>query len=155
MRRIPFLIWWVAIFIGLGWQWALAMWVTWRLIRWSMRRSQRRTYKAPPPSSIPLPEGYDRVRESIDKRTKTMVLTRDGRRCRNPRCRTKRGPFHLDHIWPVSRGGTNRPCNLQTLCVPCNLAKSDKVPHWSLVPKGEPIHYTEEELDAFRKMGLA
>ncbi len=32
----------------------------------------------------------------------------------------------LDHITPVSRGGTDHPTNLQPLCGACNLAKSDR-----------------------------
>jgi 5-methylcytosine-specific restriction endonuclease McrA len=156
MKRLAIVIWWVALVILVGWQLALAAFITWRLVRWSLRRSSRRTFTTPPePTDIPLPEGYDRIREHIDKRTKAMVMARDGWRCRNPRCRTKTGPFHCDHIWPVARGGTNRLVNLQTLCATCNRTKSANVPHWSLVPKGEPIHYTQAELDAFHAMGLA
>jgi 5-methylcytosine-specific restriction endonuclease McrA len=35
--------------------------------------------------------------------------------------------LEVDHITPVSRGGTNDPANLQTLCRPCNLAKSNRI----------------------------
>lgn len=31
--------------------------------------------------------------------------------------------YHVDHIWPVIRGGTNDRRNLQVLCRPCNLKK--------------------------------
>lgn len=36
--------------------------------------------------------------------------------------------FHVDHVIPLSRGGSNWPENLQLLCVPCNLSKADKLP---------------------------
>ena len=36
--------------------------------------------------------------------------------------------YHLDHIKPLSRGGTNQRTNLQLLCPPCNLSKSAKDP---------------------------
>jgi len=39
-------------------------------------------------------------------------------------CGDKESKFHLDHIIPRSRGGSNRPNNLQWLCATCNLAKS-------------------------------
>ncbi len=35
--------------------------------------------------------------------------------------------LEIDHITPVSRGGTNDPGNLQTLCRACNQAKSNRI----------------------------
>lgn len=36
--------------------------------------------------------------------------------------------YHIDHIMPLARGGSNYPKNIQILCGPCNLRKSDKDP---------------------------
>ena len=36
--------------------------------------------------------------------------------------------YHVDHIQPISRGGTNNRSNLQLLCKPCNLAKHCRDP---------------------------
>ena len=36
-------------------------------------------------------------------------------------------PYHIDHIVPLSRGGSNWPSNLQLLCAPCNLSKHNSV----------------------------
>lgn len=35
---------------------------------------------------------------------------------------------HLDHIYPVSKGGTNTDDNVQLLCQSCNARKGDKLP---------------------------
>lgn len=36
------------------------------------------------------------------------------------------GKFELDHIYPLSRGGSNSPSNLACACVRCNRSKNDK-----------------------------
>ena len=37
-------------------------------------------------------------------------------------------PATIDHIIPVSRGGTSQATNLQLLCYKCNFKKDDKLP---------------------------
>lgn len=39
------------------------------------------------------------------------------------KCGTDKGPFHVDHIRPYSKGGWNVESNLQLLCAPCNIRK--------------------------------
>lgn len=50
---------------------------------------------------------------------------RDGFAC--ARCGNTDGDLQIDHIHPISKGGGNDLVNLQLLCPPCNLAKSDTV----------------------------
>jgi 5-methylcytosine-specific restriction endonuclease McrA len=55
-----------------------------------------------------------------------------------PACRATlaKGNYHLDHIKPLARGGTNHQTNLQLLCPPCNLSKSAKDPIDFMQSKG-------------------
>ena len=44
-------------------------------------------------------------------------------------CRVSFGPkYHVDHVVPLSAGGSNDKTNLQILCAPCNLSKGAKHP---------------------------
>lgn len=53
---------------------------------------------------------------------------------------THAGPFHLDHIVPVARGGCAHLHNLQHLCARCNQAKGASLPP---VGTGCPVFWAE------------
>jgi len=40
--------------------------------------------------------------------------------------------WHIDHVWPLSKGGLNNDGNIVITCPPCNLVKKDKLPHESV-----------------------
>jgi hypothetical protein len=63
-------------------------------------------------------------RDPIPEDVKLLVWARDGGAC--VRCGSKRD-LHFDHIIPVAKGGGNLVKNIQILCQPCNLRKSDKI----------------------------
>jgi 5-methylcytosine-specific restriction endonuclease McrA len=45
-------------------------------------------------------------------------------------CRKKiQGPLQIDHVLPLSKGGTNRLENVVPCCARCNLSKGSKLPH--------------------------
>jgi HNH endonuclease len=64
-----------------------------------------------------------RKRQRIPDVTREAVFVRDGWKCRN--C-TSRWRLTIDHIIPISQGGSDRMNNLQTLCGPCNSSKGTK-----------------------------
>lgn len=49
--------------------------------------------------------------------------------CQIPLVKTGKGKYHVDHIQPISRGGSDDASNLQLLCPPCNYSKSAKDPY--------------------------
>lgn len=68
-----------------------------------------------------------RERSRLTPKLRTDILRRDGSRCRVCGASTATGAaLHVDHIVPVSHGGLTEFSNLQTLCQPCNLGKSNR-----------------------------
>lgn len=67
-------------------------------------------------------------RSGISAGVRWRVFERDGRRCVVCGRAASAGiELHVDHIVPVSRGGGDSIENLQVLCAPCNLGKSNRV----------------------------
>ena len=76
--------------------------------------AEQRRRNAPP---IP------RKRQAIHQRLRWAIFKRDNYRCL--RCGYD-SELEIDHIVPFSRGGTNHPSNLQTLCRRCNAKKGNR-----------------------------
>lgn len=70
--------------------------------------------------SKPDPTHQKQGRKKIPGHVRTEVYERDLYRC--VQCGTHL-KLTLDHIVPWSKGGTDTPDNLQTLCQPCNSRK--------------------------------
>ncbi len=67
-----------------------------------------------------------RTPRSINWRLRALVLMRDSARCRLCGANPSSGAIlHVDHIRPWSKGGETVLENLQILCEPCNIGKSD------------------------------
>lgn len=49
-----------------------------------------------------------------------------GEACMNPVCQAPESPLTIDHVRPVSRGGTNTMDNVQILCAKCNESKGNR-----------------------------
>ena len=63
-------------------------------------------------------------RNPINAALRHEALVRDGYRCLECGASNKEISLEVDHIIPVSQGGTDELHNLQTLCITCNRAKN-------------------------------
>jgi hypothetical protein len=77
----------------------------------------------------PLPSELDVLApprsRTIPQAVKNEVWRRHTGRCAV--CAITDGPWHIDHVYPFSKGGTNAIDNLQVLCAPCNLRKGARL----------------------------
>ena len=64
-------------------------------------------------------------RKRKDKK-RTQIALRDGYKCIY--CGDKTPPFQIDHVKPLSKGGSNNINNLVFSCSTCNNLKANKLP---------------------------
>lgn len=65
------------------------------------------------------------IRSHMSPRIALAVFRRDSFTC--AACGIAGGDLTVDHIVPVTRGGTNDPDNLRTMCRSCNARKNDRL----------------------------
>lgn len=80
----------------------------------------------------------NKKRRTIPLGLRIRVLERDGFRCRYCGRTPKFVELHVDHITPVSAGGSDAIENLATACIECNLGKGARTDI-------RPIHATNEK----------
>lgn len=73
-----------------------------------------------------MQNGFTPQRKPITKSIRHEVFVRDGYKCVECGATKEDTRLHVDHIIPVSQGGTDELSNFQTLCEACNLAKSNR-----------------------------
>lgn len=66
-----------------------------------------------------------RIRKNLTTRQRFAVLKRCGFACAYCGSRPPLVVLHVDHVVPVSKGGTNAPENLVAACELCNQGKSN------------------------------
>ncbi len=94
-------------------------------------------------------------RTAISTRTRFEIFKRDNFTCQYCGSHPPSIVLHIDHITPVSGGGTNSRDNLVTSCDSCNLGKSNvplsMVPQ-SLKDKCHDIAEREKQLKGYYKI---
>ncbi len=77
-------------------------------------------------SQIPPPPGRENaiIATGVTRTQRVRILERDGYKCQA--CGATEH-LCIDHVLPVSRGGDSSDDNLQTLCMPCNTKKGNKL----------------------------
>lgn len=69
----------------------------------------------------------ENVRNPVSAQQRLKVLVRDRFTCTYCGAIGPETELEVDHIHPVSKGGSNHISNLTTACKPCNLKKRDSV----------------------------
>jgi len=76
------------------------------------------------------------------QRVREVIFARDGGICMKCGKRVAKNDFHVDHIHPVSKGGSEWDLkNLELSCQKCNLSKGTKV-----LPLTQPSPKQEQEV---------
>jgi hypothetical protein len=83
------------------------------------------------------------ARKPIGKRLRFAIFARDQFTCRYCGAQPPEVVLHVDHVLPVSKGGTNEESNLVTACQACNLGKSARKLDSVLVPTDADLRYLE------------
>lgn len=91
-----------------------------------MRKSRNTSHRQD--DSIIIQGRISKKKLATDGIDLSSIMTKQKCRCNACQCDLIHDGYHLDHIYPVSRGGFNLAWNLQFLCPKCNVRKSDKDP---------------------------
>lgn len=65
-------------------------------------------------------------RKPIVSISRIEILERDGRKCHYCKHPLTLWTMHVDHVAPVSRGGSDEPKNLVASCPRCNISKGER-----------------------------
>lgn len=86
-----------------------------------------------PKTKKPVTRSQSKPKHDLSKRSRHIplsirvsILHRDGYKCVFCGRSAKQVELEVDHIVPFSKGGSNDPSNLQTLCFDCNRGKGSR-----------------------------
>lgn len=94
-------------------------------------------------------------RESISKKKRFDIFKRDGFQCQYCGASPPEVVLEIDHIQPISKGGSNALDNLLTACFGCNRGKSNgllQVAPEALADKAEKLAEKREQLKAYERL---
>lgn len=97
--------------------------------RKSNRKSQAK-YRRKYPEMIKARSGRQRIRRNSqnDYVKSDVELARRSQKNKCWHCGCELGSnYHVDHLVPLMRGGSNEPRNIVVTCPKCNISKSDKM----------------------------
>lgn len=105
----------------------LAKGASYRSERRESRAAATREWRRANPEKARIADRNKKVRRKGAEGTHTLediraIFARQKNKCAECGINLSRG-HHIDHIQPLSRGGSNWPKNLQALCPTCNLQK--------------------------------
>jgi hypothetical protein len=78
---------------------------------------------ATPEDAEARPNG--RLSGPVWRALRAAIFQRDNYTCQY--CGARGVPLECDHVYPISRGGSDDPSNLATACFRCNRSKRDKL----------------------------
>lgn len=112
---------------------------TWRNLkemdkRWAAQ--EKAMAPAAPKAKAPQSPRRKQAQEAIRKH-RFDVFMRDGFKCKYCGRAPPAVELHVDHVVPISKGGSDDPSNMVASCVDCNFGKRDKVLH-VVKPEEEP-----------------
>ena len=104
----------------------------WRKENLDIQRASKNRWRAANPEKRRTEDTNRRARKKQARGKHTAadvkrILRRQGKRCVYCKASLDAG-YHVDHIVPLAKGGSNGPDNLQCLCPTCNLSKGAKMP---------------------------
>lgn len=89
--------------------------------------------------------------KAVSIRTRFEIFKRDNFICAYCGRTPPAVVLHVDHILPVSKGGTAEKINLITSCADCNLGKSDKELHDKIQPLADQVAIERERSEQLKK----